>query len=140
MIGFKQNFIIILPLQFHVCLMYVMDLDSVRALMGDGEYSGEGSRDSALGVFRRDVIGCFLWHLGQASLVPVASSAMDKLLLSECTSGVSFGNLRNGVMFTVWDFPEENPCHPTGFLLFLSQSFNINTDISDSILQLANVI
>lgn len=41
----------------------------------------EGSRDSALGVFRRDVVSTyFLWHLGQASLVPVTSSAMDKLL------------------------------------------------------------
>lgn len=65
---------------------------------------------------------------------------MDKLLLNECTSGVFFVNLRNGVMFTVWDFSEENPCHPTGFFLILSQSFNIKTDILDSILQLANVM
>lgn len=48
MIGFKQNFTIILLLQFYVCLMCVMDLDPVSVLMGDGEYFGEGSRDSAL--------------------------------------------------------------------------------------------
>lgn len=87
--------------------------------------SGEGNRGSAVGVFRRDVIStCFLWHVGQASLVP----AMDKLLLSECACDVSFGNLRNDVTFTVWDFPEENPCHPKGFFLFHFQSFQIKTD------------